>query len=64
MGDPAALRRFLDDEARRLGFSAVGVTGPDENARAAAGLDAFVAEEILEKSDMWYVLPPFHISIH
>ena len=40
--DPAALRRFLHEDARRLGFSAVGVTGPGENARAAAGLDAFV----------------------
>ncbi|WP_062014864.1 tRNA epoxyqueuosine(34) reductase QueG [Aureimonas sp. AU4] len=39
---PAALRRFLDTDARRLGFDAVGVARAGENAAAAAHLDAFV----------------------
>ncbi len=37
------LRRFLDADARRLGFDAVGVTVAAENALAAGRLDAFVA---------------------
>jgi epoxyqueuosine reductase len=38
-----SLRRFLDDDARRLGFSAVGVAIAAENAAAASGLDDFIA---------------------
>ncbi len=44
MSDPAALRRFLDADARRLGFDAVGVVRAEENAAAAGRLEEFVAE--------------------
>ena len=39
-----ALRTLLEADARRLGFSAVGVARAAENAAAAAGLEAFVRE--------------------
>ncbi|MBB3936769.1 tRNA epoxyqueuosine(34) reductase QueG [Aureimonas phyllosphaerae] len=38
-----ALRRFLDADARRLGFDAVGVATPAEDALAGERLDAFLA---------------------
>ncbi|TBW40436.1 tRNA epoxyqueuosine(34) reductase QueG [Siculibacillus lacustris] len=41
--DRAQLRRFLDAEARRLGFSGVGVTGPDAIDHAAVDLAGFLA---------------------
>jgi len=39
-----SLHQFLQADARRLGFSAVGISRASENAAAAAGLEAFVAE--------------------
>ncbi|WP_182422377.1 tRNA epoxyqueuosine(34) reductase QueG [Aureimonas sp. ME7] len=39
----SALRRFLEADARRLGFSALGIAGTAENAAVASRLDAFVA---------------------
>ncbi|MBB3997652.1 tRNA epoxyqueuosine(34) reductase QueG [Aureimonas pseudogalii] len=41
---PAALRRFLDDDARRLGFGAVGVTRASADALQGERLDRFIAE--------------------
>ncbi len=38
----AALRRFLDEDAARLGFDAVGVARAREDAVAAGGLDEFI----------------------
>ena len=46
MADPlslAALRRFLDEDARRLGFSALGVAPAFDEGVSGARLDAFIA---------------------
>jgi epoxyqueuosine reductase len=40
---PRRLRRFLADEAERLGFSAIGVADPEATATAGADLDGFLA---------------------
>ena len=47
MADPlslSALRRFLDEDARRLGFSALGVASAREQGLSGARLDAFIAD--------------------
>ena len=47
MADPlslSALRRFLDEDARRLGFSALGVAPAREQGLSGARLDAFIAD--------------------
>ncbi len=41
---PAALRRFLDADARRLGFSAIGVADAREAGASGERLDAFIAD--------------------
>nr|WP_244639662.1 tRNA epoxyqueuosine(34) reductase QueG [Aureimonas endophytica] len=43
MSEPHALRRFLEADARRLGFEAVGVASVAEDAAAAGRLAEFVA---------------------
>ena len=40
----SALRRFLDEDARRLGFSALGVTSAAEQGLSGERLDAFIAD--------------------
>ncbi|ALN71218.1 tRNA epoxyqueuosine(34) reductase QueG [Aureimonas sp. AU20] len=41
---PSALRQFLDDDACRLGFSALGVAPAAEQGLSGARLDAFIAD--------------------
>ncbi|MBC8129266.1 MAG: tRNA epoxyqueuosine(34) reductase QueG [Rhizobiaceae bacterium] len=44
MTDPASLRAFLDADARRLGFDAVGIAGGDGDVAAGGRLEDFVAD--------------------
>jgi hypothetical protein len=44
LSDPAEIKRQLADEARALGFSAIGITKPDAAPETRGRLEAFLAD--------------------